>query len=365
MRTAGMSITATTLTSFCALMFGSITKLPAITWFCYYTGTALLFIYFQHCTVFIVMLSWDEQRKLARRKDVAPCLKFSEEADLNKPRTESQLEYFLYEWFGKILLRDEVRLLVILLVLGVGAGAVVMVLDIPNEFRLQDLVRDTSFQGDYFRTNEDFYNRNFLGTAPSVYTKSIDFSDEQVNKEITRITNEVAASEYIDTTNVDVTWHANFHTWATSTFPDSVSEDGLYYNGTDVVDKIKQFLTVGAFRRYQPKIVFGKNNTEIIATQMTYKHIILPSAQERIITLLAMQAITTGSSLGSDIFIHSPEYIFFDQFRIIQPEMVTSLALALVAVIVVSLVMLVNPSKSSSFSLILRFSCVWKLTDAF
>lgn len=348
MRTAGMSITATTMTSFCALMFGSITRLPAITWFCYYTGTALLFIYIQHCTVYIVLLSLDEERKLARRKDIIPCQKFTDDIDLTKPREESCLERFLYNSFGKFILRSEIRVLIIVIILAVGGFSVYLILDIPNEFRLQDLVADDSFQGDYFRTNERYYNRRFLASNPSLYTKELDLSDEAVNAEITRLTDALADSKFIDMTNVDLTWHESFHTWAIALFNNSVSTDGLYYNGADIVDKIKLFLNTGAFRRYQTKIIFGANNTRIISTEMTFKHIPLPTAQDQIDCLLAMQKITEGNSLGSSAFVHSPEYIFFDQFRIIAPEMVTSLALALLAVVIVSLVLLVHPSKYAS-----------------
>jgi Niemann-Pick C1 protein len=71
---AGMSITVTSMTDFCAFMLGSITRLPAIKYFCQDAAIAIIFIYFAHLTVFPALLALDDARQRAHRLDMAPCV---------------------------------------------------------------------------------------------------------------------------------------------------------------------------------------------------------------------------------------------------------------------------------------------------
>jgi uncharacterized membrane protein YdfJ with MMPL/SSD domain len=71
---AGMSITVTSLTDFCAFMLGSITRLPAIRYFCQDAAIVIIFMYFAHLTVFPALLALDDSRQRAHRIDVAPCV---------------------------------------------------------------------------------------------------------------------------------------------------------------------------------------------------------------------------------------------------------------------------------------------------
>lgn len=349
MKSAGMSVTATTLTDVAALYLGSLTRLPAVEWFCYYTGTAILFVYFEHITVFVAYLALDVKRREAQRRDCTVCIKFSEsdiESEANYVRKESRLSTFLSEKFGPFILDNRVRVLIVLIFLAVGGAAGYAITLVSRDFKLEDLVADDSFVGDYFRVNRELYGSSFPPSSPVLLIKDIDYTDPANNKEITRLIGTLLNSSFIQADKVDTPWHEAFHAFARSTFNSSVlSPDGLYYANSDIVSQIQSFISVGPNQRYANDFVFDETNTKIIASQMTFKHILMDAAPIQIECLLAMQDIFLGSSLNPKPAIHSPEYVFFDQYRIILPEMIQNLGLALAAVVVVCMLLLVHPGE--------------------
>ncbi|CAM9952295.1 unnamed protein product, partial [Ascophyllum nodosum] len=63
-------------------MLGSTTSLPAVEFFCLYTGTAILFDFFLQVTAFVALLTMDANRQNAGRFDWCCCFtskKFLEE----------------------------------------------------------------------------------------------------------------------------------------------------------------------------------------------------------------------------------------------------------------------------------------------
>ena len=349
MLSAGMSVTATTLTDVAALYLGSLTRLPAVQYFCYYTGTAILAIYFEHITVFIAYLVLDTKRREAERRDCTVCIKFSEsekEKEANYVRKDSRLSKFLYEKFGPFILSDVMRVIILLVFLAIGGLSGYAITLVSRDFKLDDLVADDSFVGEYFRVNREIYGSSFPPSSPVLLTMDIDYADHANNLEITRLIETITNASCIQGDKVPLSWHEAFHAFARSTFNSSfLSPDGQYYANADIVSVIQSFISAGPNQRFAPSFVFDDTDTSIVATQITFKHILMDAAPVQIDCLLEMQAIFQGSSLDPKPAIHSPEYVFFDQYRIILPEMIQNLGLALAAVVVVCLILLVHPGK--------------------
>ncbi|CAN0400933.1 unnamed protein product, partial [Hapterophycus canaliculatus] len=64
----------TSLTNFSAFLVGSITRLPAVEYFCIYAATAILFDFvLQQVTMFPALLAMDLNRQKAGRMDWCCC----------------------------------------------------------------------------------------------------------------------------------------------------------------------------------------------------------------------------------------------------------------------------------------------------
>ncbi|CAM9760685.1 unnamed protein product, partial [Choristocarpus tenellus] len=73
----GLSISYTSLTDFLAFMLGSTTSLPAVEYFCFYAGTAILFDYLLQVTAFVAFLAMDARRQKSGRWDCLCCISSS------------------------------------------------------------------------------------------------------------------------------------------------------------------------------------------------------------------------------------------------------------------------------------------------
>eukprot|EP00752_Nemacystus_decipiens_P014689 g13085.t1 len=69
----GVSISYTSLTNFSAFLLGSITKLPAVEYFCVYAATSILFVFVLQVTVFTAFLAMDLNRQGAGKMDWCCC----------------------------------------------------------------------------------------------------------------------------------------------------------------------------------------------------------------------------------------------------------------------------------------------------
>uniref|UniRef100_A0A7S2MTM1 SSD domain-containing protein n=1 Tax=Helicotheca tamesis TaxID=374047 RepID=A0A7S2MTM1_9STRA len=73
----GISIFVTTLTTFLAFMLGSVTKIPAVRWFCFYAGPCVFIDFIYQITFFVAVLKLDQIRIRSGRYDIICCCKSS------------------------------------------------------------------------------------------------------------------------------------------------------------------------------------------------------------------------------------------------------------------------------------------------
>ena len=376
MHTSGMSITATSLSDVAALFLGSLTKIPAIQFFCYYTGTAILFIYFQHVTVFVALLTLDTKRKQANRVDFAPCLHTSgqsqKEAKSGQVAAKMKLgEWFFYEKYGPLLLNNFVKAVVLLFFVAMAGLSGFAATQITTNFDIEDLAPDDSFVKRYILKNQEIYGDDFPFKPQSILViRDIDYTDVANNVEITRLTEEMLRSEIVDNSSSLLNWHRDFHAYARSLKGSpfvnisDFSSDGFYYIGADFVDQLQGFLQIsGLPELYQQDVVFTGNGSRILATRIQFAHERIIGSTNQVDALLELQSIYADSELQPKPFIFNAFFPFWDQFRIIVPECIQNLGLALTAIVVVATLMLINLGAVLIMGVVVASIFVWLLAS--
>mmetsp|Transcript_13997 Transcript_13997/g.18319 ORF Transcript_13997/g.18319 Transcript_13997/m.18319 type:complete len:865 (+) Transcript_13997:168-2762(+) len=346
---SGMSITVTTLTNAVALLFGSTTKLQAVEWFCYYAATSFIFVYFGHITAFAAVLTLDAERRNSLRADCCVCRKIPESKNesLNK---ESPLQKFFSDTYAPFLMRPLVKSVVI----GVFVGAAsifgyLAATEITTEFDLSLLTTDTSYLRFYYEKAEELFGSADAGRVPtSLFVGQVNYSEYETQAEIRRLVDVLLSQPTVDESLGAEDWHLDFTAWANDTnggnYSQFFSEDGKYLVGATFIPALQEFLAEFVFQRFQDDIVFSTTDPDvIIMSRISVQHVLLPNAEISVDALLETQSVTEDSTLEPSPFVVSFAYQFYDQFRIIVPEVVTSLSFALVAVLVICTVFLVHP----------------------
>ena len=74
MKTAGTSITLTSVTDCVAFALGTTTSFPALKYFCIYASIGIVLDFWFQISVFVACLVWDEQRIMAKERDCFCCV---------------------------------------------------------------------------------------------------------------------------------------------------------------------------------------------------------------------------------------------------------------------------------------------------
>lgn len=372
---AGTSITVTSLTDMAAFYLTSLNKLPALIWFGQYAGTAVLFIFIAHLTVFPAMLALDEHRILAGRRDIVPCCcsaalpSDSESAKGKGAQAEysSRLATFFRDRYAPLLLRPAVKAMVI-----VGFTALTAVLawqatTIDTEFFLREIAPDDSYVQSTFDVLDELYGEGAASNSQPVglYFKAANYGDFGVQTEMQRLAVAVLAADAIDASQGVQDWHATFSQWVVlePAFAASLDGTGTFLVGSPqfFAGAVQTWLLEPEFAPFEPAIAFsGAGASAIIkASRIGFFLRTTNSAEEDVDALEELEAIAAGSFLGADVFINAFNFVFTDQKRIIVGQTLSTVGFAIGAVAVISAVLL-HPISSviCIVALTMTFTCL-------
>ena len=82
MRHAGPSITITSLTNCLAFLSGSVSSIPAIQSFCYYSAVTIVMLYLSVLTIFVPFIYWDTRRVAGHSRECCGAMFCSEDSVL-------------------------------------------------------------------------------------------------------------------------------------------------------------------------------------------------------------------------------------------------------------------------------------------
>jgi predicted RND superfamily exporter protein len=355
----GMSITLTSVTDVVAFALGSYTRLPAVQNFCLYACVSVLFIYFAHLTAYAILLRADAERQAANRADLLPCITCP--ARKAKAAGEESFTARRMEAVASWILHPPVSLAIVLVFTVVTAGMAYSLTNIDPGFDLRNLVPDQHYASEFLTTDLELFGGIMSGkggqpTNVVVGGDGLSFSDVVVQRQLSEIHNDVLDLDSIDASRGKTDWHADFTAWARLNGKAKANGDGEYVTGDDFVPTVRTWLdekyTVAPGMTIQPNkfhenhIVFNSDRTEILFSSVVVTHTVLETTPEQIDALLETQdwAVNwTKDTNGTLVkpFVFSPgSYQFYDQYRIIMPELLTNFGMCFVAVVAIASVML-------------------------
>ncbi|EST07558.2 Patched [Kalmanozyma brasiliensis GHG001] len=130
----GPSILLSATTQIVAFLLGAVVPMPAVRNFALYAAGSMFIVAILHCTVFIAAMTLDAHRVESGRIDCLPCLKtpphqhqIQLQTDTAAGPKEGMLDAFIRYRYGPILLRSNVKRLV---VIAFGAVAVISIIGV-------------------------------------------------------------------------------------------------------------------------------------------------------------------------------------------------------------------------------------------
>jgi Niemann-Pick C1 protein len=324
----GASILMTSLTNFAAFLLGALTVLPAVRWFCMYAAITLVMVFTFAITWFPAMLAIDEQR-IVRGTPILCCT-----------ATQGDLSSFMRK-FAETLMKPTVKGPVFMAFVAFTAVCGWGVSQASTGFDVANLTPDDSYVRTYLSRQRVLYKGVSNELRTSIVFKSLDYHDAVVQTEIKNVEAKVAGLSLIK--GPPVSYWLSFHTWlGSSSHAYAVSSTG-FPTGEAFYQALGQFLSSSHGMRFVNDVVWAPGKTAVVSSRVGTYHSNLADSITQTEALVQIQEAVESSSLSEKPLAFSYPYIFFEQYRIIYPELLKTFALGLVAIIVICSVILVNP----------------------
>ncbi|CAG9462334.1 unnamed protein product [Pedinophyceae sp. YPF-701] len=352
---AGSSITVTSLTDFAAFLIGTNTSLPALRNFNVYTAMGILGIYAFSCTFFLALLCLDERRRNASRADVLCCLTVQPRCCCARPGEgddgtgaivrNKTTSYRVMARLGQFLAKPVTKGVVVvafLAIIGVGISGVPQM---QIEADVQDFVPPGSYLTGFVSTNEDLFTS--VGVDFDVYFESgVDYSSAGVQADLDDVRNAMLANPQVVNDYVDSWWFSYKAAKSAAQQPVPADAAALYAD-------IKAFLDTGAGKRFQRAVVFVNDNDAaqgIRTSRFSGVFIKAADSQEQVdlmdnARVMVADAVRDGPLEGK-AFAYGESFLQWEQYKRVEQEFTTNIALALAMVGVIIFLLLGNPLAS-------------------
>ena len=273
-RNGGMSILITSVTDALAFFFGSITVLPALSWFCVFAGIGVVVCFLLQIFFFMPFLALNERRAKQNRYDLSCfplcCFKATKRLDdiccAKKPSTDAAgngagstdvdvdfhepnqprgccfccrcpsggLEKNM-EAFGRLITTPIGKIVTIVIFLGIFVAGIVGSTLIIQDFKLEWFVPDDSYLNTFFKWNDKYFAS---GTPVSIYGRNdIDYFASQ--SKLIKMKKYLNNSKLVDQSKDISDWYGAFMetannneqqrgTWLTSDFTKFKDKNTFY-----------------------------------------------------------------------------------------------------------------------------------------
>merc|ERR1711871_605183 len=248
-RNGGMSILITSVTDALAFFFGSITVLPALSWFCVFAGIGVVVCFLLQIFFFMPFLALNERRAKQNRYDLSCfplcCFKATKRLDdiccakkpsadaavnekngadstdvdvdfhePNQPRgccfcchcPSGGLEKYM-EAFGRLITTPIGKIVTIVIFFGILVAGIIGSTLIIQDFKLEWFVPDDSYLNTFFKWNDKYFAS---GTPVSIYGRNDDYFAQQ--DKLVEMKKYLNNSKLVDQSKDISDWYGTFMT---------------------------------------------------------------------------------------------------------------------------------------------------------
>ena len=265
-RHGGVSILITSLTDALAFLVGSVTVLPALSWFCAFAGLGIIFCFLLQIFLFLPALYLNAKRAAANRLDFFCCFHASTEHDYDNPagccgccNCKPDILPALLRRFGEWATSGLGLVATLLVFTGLLGAGIYGFTQIYKDFKLEWFVPDDSYLNEFYSLNDQYFA---TGTQTTIYIKDIDYYGAQSN--MTDLGTFINTTSYVDHDENTNDWFAAFIT-DSRTGNDTaalVSPAGTYTNETAFYTQLHLWYKEGGGVRYRNNLQWMDSTCE-------------------------------------------------------------------------------------------------------
>ncbi|CAB9506139.1 Pick C1-like protein 1 [Seminavis robusta] len=390
MNEVGTSITLTSITTSVAFILGSFSSIPGVKWLCWYAFSAIVVDYFFQLTYFVAILSLDERRLQAYRRnwccwrtvpvDIDDCesqmgVIISSSVDSSSSRSSSrgrgrrnnddEEETFQDEsryasglsrsyetgkhshfserfmvWYGNQLMRPWVKLLVILVFATYFGFCGYRATLLKQEFNVEDYTPADSYLRGTLYSLDQYYS---LTKPLEVYFRDVDQSDPEMQQQMRDYVDELAALPQIGE-EAPFCWVRDFDQIA-ERFPQYafIEEMDLPFN-----QKMSLALSNPTIREiYGEDIVVDEETGDIIASRclLFLRNLDLTIVKDQIAMLKGQRQVSREQPINSGLedlkfFSFDPIFFYWELYAEAVDELLFTIVSGVIAVTFVSFVLI-------------------------
>jgi len=346
LRSAGMSITVTSLTDVVAFLIGSSTSLPALRNFCFYAALGILFDYLYQITFFVAVFTLDERRRTNSKADCFCCLTCPPEACCQccKPgKYEKTILQFSLGQLGRGLCRTTVKCVVLVVFALITVMGIIGCTKMEVDADVNNFIPSGSYLKDWLSDLKVYFTET--GDSVELYTRS-SLNLAADDSELRAATVAFKANDFIVSSTVR-SWVDDFYTYRTGLGGVTVAN----YVGT-----LNTWLSA-AGSRYKSDVVFNNATapTSIVTTRVHGNHVKAGKSKESVTAMVSLRkdlAAVPGNADG-EIFAYGRSWLDYEQYKTIDKEAVRNVVTTLAACFVIIAILIIEPKTVLSVSLAL------------
>ncbi|XP_006823933.1 patched domain-containing protein 3-like [Saccoglossus kowalevskii] len=348
---AALSITITSITDVLAFGIGAISTFPSVQIFGCYCGVAILFDYIyqitffggcmaligrrerqnKHCLTYVKVLPKKESQSLSYRLFCAGGISNSTDCDDVVP--DHLVMTFFDKYYGPFITLPWMKLVTLILYLAYISVAIWGCFKVSEGIQPRQLALEDSYSVDFYDAEERYFNE-YGPVVQIVVIESENYSHSDTQNEIERVLFMYGENEYFYGTEYST------QSWLRD-YLDFLDNAGLSYSDEDTFVSLLRsyFLTNPLYEHYKSDIALS-NNT-IISSRYSVQSRYVKNVKSVQNSLHQSRKIAENSRLP--MIAYHPTFVFNDHFDAILPNTVQNIAIAAVAMLVVSLLLIPHP----------------------
>lgn len=349
----GPSILLSAITETVAFALGAIVGMPAVRNFAAYAAGAVFINAILQVTMFVSVLTWNQQRVEAGRADCVPCLRVAKPDSINHDLVhglddEGVLQRFIRKTYAPALLGRKAKIIVMTVFFGILAASLALVPTVQLGLDQRVAIPSDSYLIRYF---DDLYD--YFEAGPPVYfvTKDVNATARSHQWELCGRFPECATNSLANVLEQErkrpnisyiadstANWVDDFMFWLNPALPCCIDQtsgrpcmedrwnielQGMP-EGAELVEYLQQWLQapttedcpIAGKAPYGHALVVNKDKTSVPASHFRTAHTPLHSQSDFIDAYVSARRIADdiSRSQGIEVFPYSKFYIFFDQY---------------------------------------------------
>ncbi|VDI80305.1 Hypothetical predicted protein [Mytilus galloprovincialis] len=371
LKSGGTAITITSLTDIIAFCAGAASVFPSVRYFSWYTGCAVLFCYLNYVTLYIGIMTINEQRVSKKLHWFTCCNTISKESleaeGKSKawimccggaPRTtreevEGPVEKYPKLLIKKIVSNTPAKVIITLLFVVYLALSSWRASRFREDLDLRNLVSEDSYYHKFYDTNINHFSQGFFVSFN--VRLEIDYRSEFIVENIDSVLKKAKEDEEI---------FNHFQLYWLDSYIKSPQFDNTTL--TNFTLGLRKFLNTTYGTIFINDILINGNS--IIASRFHIHSRSLIKSSDQASLMIRLRNIAKSSPLP--IFVFSPNFIFYEQYVQIVPQTIQTLAIAVFVVFLVTavfmplpvLILLVTISVSMIMLGVIGLMEIWGLT---